>query len=164
MNGVRNWFAKLAALALCAPAGAAPAGAAPAFTPLGHSTLVTIDAATDAGGLILRVRRTGTGAPVAVTGLEVTLDGRSLPVAPRADGTWGAALGRAAGSPAGMLDVTVTHDGVREVLTGRLPAAAAPAVGAGTAVSLLAHKQLAWWILNIAVVLIGVIAVSRRMS
>jgi hypothetical protein len=62
----------------------------------------------------------------------------------------------------------VAHDGVREMLTGQLPgapAAAAAARGAaGSAASLLAHKQLAWWILNILVVLIGVIAVSRRMS
>jgi hypothetical protein len=158
MNGVRNWFAKLAALALCAPAAAAPA-----FTPLGHSRLVTIDAATDAGTLILRVRRTGTDAPVAVSALQVTLDGRSLPVAPRADGSWGAALGRPSGSPAGTLDVTVSHDGLREVLSGSLPVAAAPGAAGATA-SLLAHKQLAWWILNVAVVLIGVLAVSRRMS
>jgi hypothetical protein len=26
------------------------------------------------------------------------------------------------------------------------------------------HKQLAWWILNIAIVLIAAIAISRRMS
>jgi hypothetical protein len=160
MNGVRNWLAKLAALALCAPAGAAPA-----FVPVGHSTLVTIDAATDAGTLILRVRRTGTSTAVPVTGLEVRLDGRSLPVAPRADGTWGASLGRPGESPDGALDITVMHDGLREVLSATLPAAAAAPRTAGPAASLWqSHRQLAWWILNIAVVLIGVIAISRRMS
>jgi hypothetical protein len=160
MSAVRNWLAKLAALALCATAGAVPA-----LTPLSHSTLVTIDAALDAGTLILRVRRTGTQAPVPVTQLQVTLDGRNLPVTPRADGTWGAVLGRRpAGSPDGTLAITLTHDGVREILTGRLPGTAA-AGAAGSAASLLrSHKQLAWWVLNIAVVLIGVIAVSRRMS
>jgi hypothetical protein len=159
MSAVRNWLAKLAALALCAPLGAVPA-----LTPLTHSTLVTIDAALDAGTLILRVRRTGTRAPLPVTQLQVTLDGRNLPVTPRADGTWGAVLGPAAGSPDGTLAITVTHDGVREILAGRLPGAGA-AGAAGSATSLLrSHKQLAWWILNIAVVLIGVIAVSRRMS
>jgi hypothetical protein len=159
MKDVRNWLAKLAVLALCAPAAAAPA-----FVPLGHSALVTVDTATDAGTLILRVRRTATLAPVPVTGLQVLLDGRSLAVTPRADGTWGAALGGPRGNADGTLDITVTHDGVREVLSGRLPAAPAPGA-AGAAASLLqSHKQLAWWILNIAVVLIGVIAVSRRMS
>jgi hypothetical protein len=30
--------------------------------------------------------------------------------------------------------------------------------------SALAHKQMAWWVLNVVIVLIGVIAISRRMS
>jgi hypothetical protein len=159
MNAVRNWLVKLAALALCAPAGAAPA-----FVPVGHSTLVTVDAATDAGTLLLRVRRTGTTAAVPVTGLEVRLDGRSLPVAPRADGTWSAVLGRPGESPDGALDITVTHDGLSEVLSATLPAAGAPRAAGPGASLWQSHRQLAWWILNIAVVLIGAIAISRRMS
>ena len=35
--------------------------------------------------------------------------------------------------------------------------------GAASALS-ASHKQLAWWILNIVIVLIAVIAISRRMS
>ncbi|MGB6605724.1 MAG: hypothetical protein WA747_10920 [Steroidobacteraceae bacterium] len=172
MNAVRNWLVKLAALALCAAAAAAPVAVAPVFTPLAHSTLVTVDAAIDAGTLMLRVQRTASQAPAAVTNLQVTLDGRTLPVTPRPDGTWSAALGHPAGRSDGTLDVTVTHDGVREILTARLPGAAATAGGdtagdhtaGGVAALLSSHKQLAWWVLNIAVVLIGVIAVSRRMS
>ena len=35
----------------------------------------------------------------------------------------------------------------------------------GTVAHLLGdHKQLAWWILNIAIVLIAAIAISRRLS
>ncbi len=172
MIAVRNWLARLAALALCATAAAAPAppppgAVAPVFTPLAHSTLVTVDAAIGAGTLILRVQRTPSQVPAAVTALQVTLDGRPLPVTPRPDGTWSAPLGTAARGPDGTLDLTVTHDGVRELLIASLPGAAAPAGGnaAASAAGLLrSHKQLAWWILNIAVVLIGVIAVSRRMS
>jgi hypothetical protein len=172
MKRVSNWLAQLAAGALGALAAGASAGAAPAFVPLAHSSLVTVEAATDAGTLMLRVRRTPDQAPLAGAQLQVMLEGRSLPVTPRADGTWDAALGSLAASPDGSaLEITVAHDGLREVLSGRLPGAAATAAGAsghgaaGTTASLLkAHKQLAWWILNIAVVLIGVIAVSRRMS
>ena len=172
MQRVRNWLAQLAAGALGALAAGAPAGAASAFVPLAHSSLVTVDAATAAGTLVLRVRRTPDQAPLAPpVQLQVTLDGRSLPVTPQPDGTWDAALGSPAASPDGTLEITVAHDGLREVLSGRLPGAAAATAGAGghgaastTASLFRAHKQLAWWILNIAVVLIGVIAVSRRMS
>jgi hypothetical protein len=167
MNAVRNWLAKLAALALSIPAAAAPVAVAPVFAPLAHSTLVSVDAALEAGTLMLRVRRTASQVPVPVTELQVALDGRTLPVTPRPDGTWSAALGPAARAPRGTLEITVSHDGVREILTAGLPGTAAAAGGnaaAGAAALLSSHKQLLWWVLNIAVVLIGVIAVSRRMS
>jgi hypothetical protein len=167
MKRVRNCLAQLAAAALGALAAGAPAGAAPVFVPLAHSSLVTVDAATtDAGALILRVRRMPGQAPLTGAQLQVTLDGRSLPVTPRPDGSWEAAPGSPAAGPDRTLEITVAHDGLREVLSGRLRGARPGGRGtAGTTASLLwAHKQLAWWILNIAVVLIGVIAVSRRMS
>ena len=69
-------------------------------------------------------------------------------------------------TPPGKLSIVVAHDGVREVLEAQppaAPAAAPPAVPRGVA-STLIHKQMSWWILNILIVLIGVIAVSRRMS
>ena len=36
--------------------------------------------------------------------------------------------------------------------------------GWGAASVLRDHKQMAWWILNITIVLIAVLAISRRMS
>ena len=168
MNRVRNRLALLAAGALAALTAGASASAAATLVPFTHSSLVTVDAATDAGVLILRVRRTADERPLAGARLQVTLDGHSLPVTPRPDGTWQAGLGGLGSSPDGTLEITVFHDGLREVLSGRLRGAAAVARGhdaAGTTPRLLAvHKQLAWWILNIVVVLIGVIAISRRMS
>jgi hypothetical protein len=65
------------------------------------------------------------------------------------------------------LEVTVGHDGIHEVLSGRLAAAAGapgPATSGAASASSSSHKQLAWWILNIVVVLIAAIAISRRMS
>jgi hypothetical protein len=65
------------------------------------------------------------------------------------------------------IEVTVGHDGIHEVLSGRLasatgaPDSATP--GAASAPS-ASHKQMVWWILNIAIVLIAVIAISRRVS
>jgi hypothetical protein len=172
MKRVRNSLALLAAGMLAALAAGAPAGPAPVFVPLAHSALVTVNAATEAGALMLRVQRTRDQAPLPGAQLQVTLDGHNLPVTPRPDGTWEAPLGSLASSAEGTLDITVAHDGVREILSGRLPGVAAAAgsrgavssTASGAVARLQAHKQLAWWILNIAVVLIGVIAVSRRMS
>jgi membrane-associated phospholipid phosphatase len=110
----------------------------------------------------------------------------------RRDGSW--LVSRPAGTQdAGKpVEVTVGHDGIHEVLSGRLapsagaatapPPGAAPAGAAsssaapsggassGAAASGAArlisgsHKQFYWWILNIAIVLIAAIAISRRMS
>lgn len=58
--------------------------------------------------------------------------------------------------------MVLAHDGIREVLSGPLPAAlGAPAAPAGLFGN---HKQMVWWVLNIAIVLIAVMALSRRMS
>jgi hypothetical protein len=59
-----------------------------------------------------------------------------------------------------MLDIVVGHDGIRELLSGKISAADTSA----TSNILRDHKQIAWWILNIAIVLIAAIALSRRMS
>ena len=60
------------------------------------------------------------------------------------------------------VEVTVAHDGIHEVLSGRL--AATPAAAPAGAAAGGGRSQLAWWVLNILIVLIAVIAISRRMS
>jgi hypothetical protein len=135
----------------------------PLPTPLAHSALVTLEGATLPDALILRVRANAETAPTAVSEFSVALDGRQLPATPRADGSWRVALPPRSGAAAGKLDVTVTHDGVRELLSARieLPGSApqaSPAAGTGV------HKQIVWWILNVAIVLIAALAISRRMS
>jgi hypothetical protein len=174
MKRVRTGLALLAAgafgvLAAGAADAGAPAGIAPVLVPIAHSALVTVDATTEADTLILRVQRTSDQAMLPGAQLHVTLAGHPLAVTPRPDGTWQAALGSFASSPDRALEITVAHDGLREVLTGTLGGVArTPASGRSATVTggglLKLHKQLAWWILNIVVVLIGVIAVSRRMS
>jgi hypothetical protein len=57
------------------------------------------------------------------------------------------------------VDVTVAHDGIREILSGKVSLAEA------TGGSLLGdHKQMAWWVLNIVIVLIAAMAFSRKKS
>jgi hypothetical protein len=135
------------------------------FTPLAHSTLVSVEAAMPAPDtLTLRIRHPG-GQPVtAPVEVAVTAQGRNLPVTANTDGTWSVALKDSGGKPAGKLDLVISHDGIRELLSGTA-AAPASATAPATAPGLLGnHKQLAWWILNIAIVLIAAIAISRRMS
>ena len=153
------------ALSCVAPALAdSPAGAA--FAPVAHSALVTVEGVVASDTLVLRVRRVADRQPLAGATLTVSADGRSIPVTARPEGTWGVALRDLTTKPPARLSIVVAHDGVREVLDGQLPggAAAAPPAQSASGASTLIHKQMAWWILNVVIVLIGVVAVSRRMS
>jgi hypothetical protein len=147
------------------------AGAAAADTPtlaITPSAQVTLAGSATAAGLTLRARPTAAG-PLNISAMSITLDGASAPATRQGDGSWYAPLPPAAagGMPAtgpGKLEILVVHDGIREVLNGRLhsaPVAAAAPAGGGL---LRDHKQLSWWILNIAIVLIAAIAIARRTS
>jgi hypothetical protein len=159
VSGIRAFL--VLGLLACAVQAAQPV--APAFTPVAHSALVTVEAATTPADLILRLHRSAGAAPLVVTEFAVSIDGRNAAATPRTDGTWSVSW-PASAAPPRKLEVVIAHDGIREVLSGELPAAggshAAPVAG-----SLWHdHKQLAWWILNIVVVLIAAIAISRRMA
>jgi hypothetical protein len=158
-------LAAILILSTCAAALAQPA--APLLAPLAHSALLAVDAAPAAGGLVLRVRRVAGETPLPVSDVAVTIDGRSEPAALRADGTWFVPRPAGAKDAGKTLEVTVGHDDIHEVLSGRLAAAAGapgPASSGAASASSSSHKQLAWWILNIVIVLIAAIAISRRMS
>ena len=114
-------------------------------------------------GLALRLRATVPGAALSVTDVSVSLDGVSTPARRQADGSWFVPLPSSRTARDGKLDVFVLHDGIREVLSGRIAPPPAGSAGSGSSV-LREHKQLAWWILNIVIVLIAAIAISRRMS
>jgi hypothetical protein len=122
-----------------------------------------VDAAATPAGLVLRVGHGGDAAPLTVSELSVAFGGQSFRAAPRADGSWLAALPPAALQPGAALDVVIAHDGVREILSGRLARPAAAPAGAAAGL-LRDHRQLAWWVLNIAIVLIAALAISRRLS
>lgn len=153
------------ALACMAPALAgSPPGAA--FAPVAHSALVTVEGVMTPDTLVLRALRTADRQPLTGAQLAVSVDGRSVPITPRPEGTWGVPLQALPTKPRARLVIVVAHDGLREVLEGQLPGdgAAAAASQSGNTAGTLIHKQMAWWILNVVVVLIGVIAVARRMS
>jgi hypothetical protein len=159
----------LAALVIAALAAAglacAQAAAEPLFQPLAHSALISVEAAAPAPDtLTLRIRHTADQTPVTPEQLAVTTQGRSLPATPNPDGTWSVALKNLGGKPPGKLDLTIGHEGIRELLSGTMAPPAAGTAAAAASGLVRDHKQLAWWILNIAIVLIAAIAISRRMS
>jgi hypothetical protein len=154
----------LGAAADSEPAPLHAAGAAPAavFAPLAHSALIVLETARLPAGLTLQLRRTD-GAALAVTDLVVSIDGRTVAATVAGPQRWSVPWPQPPTGGAHRLEVVVAHDGIREVLDGTIAnaAAAAPAAGGG---ALHAHQQLVWWVLNIAIVFIAVIAISRRMS
>jgi len=156
VTSIRRWLL-IGLLACSVQLGAAQDAA---FAPVAHSALVTVEAGAAPQGVRLRLRRTQGAEPLVVTELRVSLEGQGTTVTPQPDGTWLASWPKTRGKPDAGLEVVVAHDGVREVLSGPMPsppAKSAPAASSGT-------KQLAWWILNITIVLIAVVAISRRMS
>jgi hypothetical protein len=151
----------------CALGAAGAQPAAPPLAPLAHSALLALEAAPASGGLTLRVQRATGQTPLVVSDLSVSIDGKSAPATARPDGSWFVARPAGTQDAGKTIDVTVGHDGIHEVLSGRLAPSAggsAPAGSGTAAVVSNSHKQIFWWILNIAIVGIAAIAISRRTS
>jgi hypothetical protein len=150
-------------------AAAAAEPAAPAqFTPLGHSALLTVEGARSANTLALRIHRPADPTaltPAQLTEVAVLLAGRAQAFSPEPDGSWSLPLRELGSRPPGQLDLVVGHDGIRELLTLQLgPQTARDAGGAGGGPLSGRNKQLIWWVLNIAIVLVAAIAIARRRS
>lgn len=145
-----------------APLHGAAAPRVAVFAPLAHSALIVLEAARLPAGLILQLHRPD-GAALAVTDLAVSIDGRTVPATLAGPQRWSVPWPQPPTGGAHRLEVLVAHDGIREVLDGTIATAAASAPAAGSDPR-HAHQQLLWWILNIVIVFIAVIAISRRMS
>ena len=129
-----------------------------ATTIVASSALLTLTVAPADHALALQVSRTSDHRLIAGPGnVTATLDGHSVPLAAQPDGTW---LLSTAGEGGGAhaLGVTVSHDGIRELLTGTVSLPQQRSL----LESIQGHGMSAWWVLNIVVVLIAVIIISRR--
>jgi len=127
-------------------------------TVVARSALLTLTAAPSDHALALQVARLSDHRLIAGPGkVKVTLDGRDVPAAAQPDGRYLIST-RDQSAGAHSLGVVVSHDGIRELLTGT--------VTVPQQQSLLdviqGHGMSAWWVLNIAVVLIAVLIISRR--
>jgi len=152
-------FAALA-LGSFAHASDTPGKPAPVGISVARSALLTVDATpTGDDSVVLQIRRVADHSVVASDDVTVTVDGKNQTVTRQTDGTYLVSGTELRGDDARAVEVTVGHDGIREVLSGKVT------LPAPSTTSLLGeHKQVAWWILNVVVVLIAVIALSRRKS
>jgi len=157
----------MAVTALAALAGGPSSGAAAdstppaAAVPVAHSALLTIDATQSGDGLALHIKHAGNQIPIDGQNVTVSVDGKERPVTPQPEGTFLLSTKDLSGDGERQLDIVVAHDGIREILTGKV---ALPKVSSAATDLWHDHRQMAWWVLNIAVVLIAVLAISNRAS
>jgi hypothetical protein len=151
------------ALAVLALAGGAAADSTPpmAAIPVAHSALLTIDATRTDDGVALHIKHASNQIPIDGQNVTVSVDGKEHPVVPQPEGTFLLSTKGLPGDGAHQLDIVVAHDGIREVLTGKITL---PKASSAASDLWHDHKQMAWWVLNIAVVLIAVLAISNRSS
>ena len=124
-----------------------------------QSALLSLTAAPSDHSLALQVVRRSDHRLITGPGnVTVTVDGREVPVAAQPGGTYlMSTRGQSAG--AHSLSAVVSHDGIRELLTGTVTVQQQQQ---SILDMIQGHGMSAWWVLNIAVVLIAVLVISRR--
>jgi hypothetical protein len=160
------WVAAIAAAVVFTTAGIAPARAANApatapTIPVAHSALLNINGTVVPDGLILHILHASNQIPIDGRDVTVTVDGKNQPLTVEPEVGNFLLPTKDLGEGEQQLDITVAHDGIREILTGKV---ALPKASGVTGTWTSSRKQMAWWVLNIAVVLIAVLAFSKRSS
>ena len=125
---------------------------------IARSAQLTLTAAPTDHSLALRIARLSDQRLITGPGhVSATLDGHPAPLGAEPNGEWLLSL-RGESGGAHSLGVVVTHDGIRELLTGTVTVPQQR-----SALDFLqGHGMAAWWVLNVAVVLIAVLVISRR--
>jgi hypothetical protein len=148
-------------LPLMASAADTPPPAAPRTIPIAHSALLTINGTLSSNGLVLHILHAANQVPIDGRDVTVTVDGKNQPLTVQQEvGDFLLPTKDLSDGPQ-TLDITVAHDGIREILTGKV-ALPKSVFGSGTLDS--GHKQMLWWVLNIGIVLVAVLAFSKRSS
>jgi hypothetical protein len=133
---------------------------APALIEVAHSAQLLVAASESHDAVSFWIRRASDKKLIDGKDVTVSIAGKNQVVTHRTDGSYSIPTDELSGKEAKPVELIVGHDGIRELLEGQLPP---PAETSGTGL-LGGHNQLAWWIINIGVVLIGVIALSRKKS
>jgi hypothetical protein len=131
---------------------------------IARSALLIVDGTAAADSLQLKIRRANDGSLINGGDVTVTVDGKNEPVTHANGGNYEVPINdlRADSSRDSPRDVDmiVSHDGIREILSSKVMVAEASSGG-----GLLGHnKQITWWILNIVIVFIAAMIITRRKS
>jgi hypothetical protein len=136
----------------------AVSGVSPNGPIVARSALLTVTATPSDHALALRVVRVSDRQVIAGPGkVTATLDGRAIPLTPEPNGTYVLSTSGQSGGPH-SLNLVVSHDGIRELLTSTVTVPQRQSI----LDMIQGHGMSAWWVLNIAVVLIAVLIISRH--
>jgi hypothetical protein len=148
----------LAASVICTSAAAAADN--PTHIDLAHSAQLTVDAQETTDAVTLWIRHAADKKVVDTKDVTVSIAGKNQVVTRRTDGSFSFPIDDLRGKEAKPVQLIVGHDGIRELLDGQLP----PPPESITRGLLGSHNQLWWWVINIGVLFIGVLALSRKKS
>ncbi len=124
---------------------------------IAHSALLDVEATVKAEVLQISIRRVADQGLLSSDDIVVAIDGKNEPVTHERGAIYEVAVNDLRGEGVKDIDITVAHDGIREILSGKV-SLAEPQAG-----SLFGdHKQVAWWVLNIVIVVIAVSIFSRK--
>ena len=144
-------------LAACAGLPASAAGAPLQTVQVTSSAQLVLDAEARPGELLLRITRTGDHRPVTGAGnVTVRIGGRAAKVSARHGDYVVSTDGLHGGKQ--PIEVVVAHDGIRELLTGSVTLPKASTM----LERIQKHSGWAWWVLNIAVLLLAFRMISHR--
>lgn len=126
---------------------------------IAHSALLDVEATAKGDVLQISIRRVSDKTLVNTDDLTIAIDGKNEPFTHEKGTVYELAVNDLRGDGVKDVDVTVAHDGIREILSGKASVAEPP-----TESLLRDHKQVAWWVLNIVIILIAAMAFSRKKS
>lgn len=143
-----------------APTTVARAGLLPDIR-IAQSALLTLDAIPLDDTVAFRVRRVRDHSIVASDDVTLSVQGKVESFSRDTAGDYVLPRSELDGKQPRAVQMVIGHDGIRELLSGNLTLAQG---SSGAASFLGSHSQMAWWVLNITIVLVAALAVSRRKS
>jgi hypothetical protein len=155
---LRIVLAALAAGVLCTTVATAASNLA--HIDFAHSAQLIVDASESNDTVTLWVRHAADKKIVDTKDVAVAVAGKNQVVTHRTDGSFTIPTDDLRGKDPKPVQMIVGHDGIRELLDGQLP----PPPESVTSGLLGSHNQIWWWVINVGVLLIGVIALSRKKS